>query len=86
MNFSGRRGACGENRWPSSRKRLIFALFDKGHGFVKENVLPVAFAFHAFAVADEEGVKVIGGRGHWSSTSRNHAFRGRVCDPSAIFR
>ena len=44
-----------------AEKGLIFALFDKGHGFVKENVLPVAFGFHAFAVADEEGVKVIEG-------------------------
>ena len=59
--FRGGEGCVGRIGGQVAEKRLIFALFDKGHGFVKENVLPVAFGFHAFAVADEEGVKVIEG-------------------------
>ena len=59
--FRGGEGCVGRIGCQVAEKRLIFALVDKGHGFVKEDAFPVAFGFHAFAVADEEGVKVVVG-------------------------
>ena len=84
MNFSGAARGVGRIGGQVAEKGLIFALFDKGHGFVKENVL-VAFAFHAFAVADEGRQSDRGDAGIGRAPVETTLF-GAVCDPSAIFQ